>query len=67
MASGVMLTEKFIENLQLIVCMSSTIFSHFFMKTEDHDDIFFQSIDCGYTLECLTKAVLTSTHNLCFG
>ena len=26
--------------------------------------IFAQNIDCGYTL---TEAVLTSTHNLCFG
>ena len=28
--------------------------------------IFDQNIDCGYTLECLVKAVLMSTHNLCF-
>ena len=27
---------------------------------------FAQNIDCGYTVE-LVKAVLTSTHNLCFG
>ena len=25
-----------------------------------------QNIDCGYLLECLTEAVLMSTHNLCF-
>ena len=25
-----------------------------------------QNIDCGYTLERLDEAVLTSTHNLCF-
>ena len=30
--------------------------------------IFAQNIDCGYTLEPPTgEAVLTSTHNLCFG
>ena len=42
------------------------------LKTENFQlknfDIFFpifaQNIDCGYTLE---EAVLTSTHNLCFG
>ena len=28
--------------------------------------IFAQNIDCGYTLEPHVKAVLTSTHNLCF-
>ena len=27
--------------------------------------IFTQNKDRGYTLECLTEAVLTSTHNLC--
>ena len=27
---------------------------------------FAQNIDCGYTLEPLSEAVLTSTHNLCF-
>ena len=25
-----------------------------------------KNIDCGYLLECLCEAVLTSTHNLCF-
>ena len=30
-------------------------------------DNFAQNIDCGYTLNRLTEAVLTSTHNLCFG
>ena len=29
--------------------------------------IFAQNIDCGYTLEPLDEAVLTRTHNLCFG
>ena len=30
--------------------------------------IFAQNIDCGYSLEPpLSEAVLTSTHNLCFG
>ena len=29
--------------------------------------IFAQNIDCGYTLERLAEAVLTSTHNICFG
>ena len=28
--------------------------------------IFAQNIDCGYTLNRLNEAVLTSTHNLCF-
>ena len=28
---------------------------------------FAQNIDCGYTLDRLDGAVLTSTHNLCFG
>ena len=27
---------------------------------------FAKKIDCGYSLECLDEAVLTSTHNLCF-
>ena len=30
-------------------------------------NIFALNIDCGYTLESLPEAVLTSTHNLCFG
>ena len=25
-----------------------------------------QNIDCGYSLDCLGKAVLSGTHNLCF-
>ena len=29
--------------------------------------IFAQNIDCGYTLDGLAEAVLTSTHKLCFG
>ena len=29
--------------------------------------MFAQNTDCGYTLERLGEAVLTSTHNLCFG
>ena len=29
--------------------------------------IFAQNIDCGYTLDRLDEAVLTSTHNLCYG
>ena len=28
--------------------------------------IFAKNIDCGYTFERLSEAVLTSTHNLCF-
>ena len=28
--------------------------------------MFAQNIDCGYTLEPPSEAVLTSTHNLCF-
>ena len=35
---------------------------HFQMKFFNIIPIFAQNIDCGYTL-----AVLTSTHNLCFG
>ena len=36
------------------------------VKSENFDIflIFAQNIDCGYTFE---EAVLTSTHNLCFG
>ena len=37
------------------------------MKNFDIFLIFAQNIDCGYTLEPLRRAVLTSTHNLCFG
>ena len=29
--------------------------------------IFAQNIDCGYSLEQLAEAFLTSTHNLCLG
>ena len=37
------------------------------MKNCDVFLLFFaQNIDCGYTLERLNEAVLTSTHNLCF-
>ena len=40
-----------------------------FQKKNDIFLIFAQNIDCGYTLEPprLNEAVLTSTHNLCFG
>ena len=38
----------------------SEIFFIFFL-------IFAQNIDCGYTLEPPRRAVLTTTHNLCFG
>ena len=38
---------------------------NFQMKFFDIFLIFAQNIDCGYTLE--PEAVLTSTHNLCFG
>ena len=37
------------------------------MKNFDIFLILPQNIDCGYTLERLGEAVLTSTHNLCFG
>ena len=36
------------------------------MKNCDVFLIFAQNMDCGYTLD-LSEAVLTSTHNLCFG
>ena len=38
---------------------------HYQMKIFNIFLIFAQNIDCGYTLE--REAVLTSTHNLCFG
>ena len=38
---------------------------NFQWKKSDIFLIFAQNIDCGYTLEA--EAVLTSTHNLCFG
>ena len=40
---------------------------NFQMKFFDIFLIFAQNIDCGYTLEPPQRAVLTSTHNLCFG
>ena len=40
---------------------------HFQMKNYNIFLIFAQIIDCGYPLERLSEAVLTSTHNLCFG
>ena len=40
---------------------------NFLLKIFDIFLIFAQTIDCGYTLERLAEAVLTSTHNLCFG
>ena len=36
------------------------------MKNSDIFHISAQNIDCGYSLEPLDEAVLTSTHNLCF-
>ena len=47
-----------------------TLFSQFELFQPNFSDIFLifaQNIDCGYTLEHLAEAVLTSTHNLCFG
>ena len=41
---------------------------NFHLKKIDSFLIFAQNIDCGYTLEPpRDEAVLTSTHNLCFG
>ena len=40
---------------------------NFQLKIFDIFLIFAQNIDCGYTLEPPREAVLTSTHNLCFG
>ena len=40
---------------------------NFQLKNFDSFLIFAQNIDCGYTLEPPHEAVLTSTHNLCFG
>ena len=37
------------------------------IKKINISNIFTQNIDCGYTLELTRRAVLTSTHNLCFG
>ena len=39
---------------------------NFQMKNCNIFQIFAQNIDRGYTLEPLSEAVLTSTHNLCF-
>ena len=41
----------------------------FSLKMENlaYFNMFAQNIDCGYTLEPPHEAVLTSTHNLCFG
>ena len=39
---------------------------NFQMKVFDIFLIFAQNIDCGYRLEPLIEAVLTSTHDLCF-
>ena len=50
--------------------LSSVVkFENFQLKIIDIFLIFAQNIDCGYTLEPphLAEAVLTSTHNLCFG
>ena len=38
----------------------------FQIKNSDIFHISAQNIDCGYSLEPLDEAVLTSTHNLCF-
>ena len=40
---------------------------NFQLKTFEIFLIFAQNIDFGYTLEPLAEAVLTSTHNPCFG
>ena len=37
------------------------------LEKNDIFNIFPQNINCGYTFEPPPKAVLTSTHNLCFG
>ena len=37
----------------------------FHQKFFDIFHIFAQNMDCGYTINGLTEAVLTSTHNLC--
>ena len=39
---------------------------NFQIKNSDILYISAQNIDCGYSLEPLDEAVLTSTHNLCF-
>ena len=39
---------------------------NFQIKNSDIFHISAQNIDCGYSLEPLGEAVLTSTHNLCF-
>ena len=39
---------------------------NFQIKNTDIFHISAQNIDCGYLLERLGEAVLTSTHNLCF-
>ena len=42
-------------------------YQNFYKKNCDIFPIFAQNIYCGYMLRRLIEAVLTSTHNLCFG
>ena len=50
---------------------SAVKIENFTRKKEDIFNIFAQNIHCGYTLEPprrgLEEAILTSTHNVCFG
>ena len=52
-------------NIQRI--FSALKLKNFIEKKKDNFYIFAQNIDCGFILEPLAKAVLTSTHKLCFG
>ena len=65
---GILLYQHY-ENLPM---QHTDIFSqlkieNFHEKSFDNFHSFAQNIDCGYTLEPPSEAVLTSTHNLCFG
>ena len=55
--------------MQYTEIFSPVKIENFQWKTFDIFLIFAQNIDCGYTLEPprLAEAVLTSTHNQCFG
>ena len=58
---------KVLHKLQLQNChILPSKHENFRMKNSGSFHISAQNIDCGYLLERLGEAVLTSTHNLCF-
>ena len=50
-----------------IQTFSAVKIENFTRKKNDIFNTFAQKIHCGYTLEPFAEAVLTSTHNVCFG